>query len=132
MHYVLIYGFPVILILFEWGLRTITKVDSFCFVGPTLTAAALTFLIPLTKPKSIKTITENGIECFVTPKRDIGFINIVIIFVLIQMFAWAASCFLSLKDPKLTIWGIPVALHFCIGITMYFVSIIMVVIKGRI
>ena len=54
MYAVLVYFFPLILIAFEWGLRTILKIDSSGFTGPALAAAGLTFLMPLIKPKIVE------------------------------------------------------------------------------
>lgn len=44
MYAVLIYGFPLTLLAFEWGLRTMIGVDSFGFTGPTACRSWTDFL----------------------------------------------------------------------------------------
>ncbi|WP_334032855.1 hypothetical protein [Burkholderia gladioli] len=117
------------LIAFEWGLRTVLHVDSFEFMGPTLCAAALTFLIPLTEPKKIMAVSnsKNGI---LVNARDHQFIPVVWLMVLVGLFAWSASCYYSNKEPGHVFFLLP--MHLVIGLGAYFVSIILAMIKEAI
>lgn len=66
MYPVITYGFPIILVIFESGIRAIMKIDTTNFIGPTLASAALCFLAPLTKPKAIPGIIANGEHITIT------------------------------------------------------------------
>jgi len=74
MYGVLIYGFPLLLLLFEWGLRSLLAVDSWGFTGPTLAAAGLSFLVPLTKPKTLSVGVPNAPNAIVGSRGDQEFI----------------------------------------------------------
>jgi hypothetical protein len=130
MYAILIYGFPLLLLIFEWGLRTIIQVDSSGFTGPTLAAAGLSYLMPLTKPK-ILDIPIPGMlgNAVVTSKADQRLVGLVWLIVLSTLFAWAASCYMSIKHPSETMAG--VSAHFFIGGVTYVVSLIMTAIKER-
>ena len=131
MYKILVYGFPLILLIFEWGLRSILNVDTSGFTGPTLTAAALTMLVPLSQPKKLDMPIDNVSKAIVISKNDSEyFIPIVWIFIFAYLFLWETSCFYSIKHPLLTIIGIPT--HFFIGLITYVVSLIMVVIKEKV
>jgi len=128
MYAVLIYGFPLTLLGFEWGLRTMLSVDAFGFTGPTLAAAGLSFLMPLVKPKQREI---NGHEKYVAvSKTEIRFIPILWLFVLIFLFSWSWSCYVSLKLPLDKTLGLPS--HFTIGSAVYTISIILTAIKEKV
>ncbi|MFV8570242.1 hypothetical protein ACNQ6O_03435 [Marinobacter sp. SBS5] len=128
MYAVLIYGFPLTLLGFEWGLRTMIGVDSFGFTGPTLAAAGLTFLMPLVKPKQKKISGHEGYV--VTTKADATLIPLLWLFVLAFLFFWSWSCYVSVKLPDHTTLGLPS--HLAIGSGIYIVSLILTAVKEKV
>lgn len=130
MHAILIYGFPLILLLFEWGLRTLLSVDASAFVGPTLATAGLSFLVPLTKPKYLNIPVEFSPGAIVISKADNNFIAVVWIFLLLYLFVWASSCYFSVKLPASMTWGL--STQFLIGISAYLVSLVMTFVKEKV
>ncbi|MGN2254304.1 hypothetical protein ACFWZ4_13070 [Frateuria sp. GZRe12] len=126
MYAILSYGFPLLLIAFEWGLRRVLQIDSSGFIGPTLAAAALSFLVPLTRPK-ITTISQDGSTFQLLNERDQQLIPVVWLTVLAGLFAWAASCYFSIKLNSETFYLLPV--HVAIGLAIYFISVVLVAIK---
>lgn len=128
MYALLIYGFPLTLLLFEWGLRTILNVDSTGFTGPTLAAAALSFLMPLIKPKK-KSIP--GYEDLVAmSKAEAKFMPFVWGAVIIFLFCWTWSCYMSIKFPADKTFGFNS--HLVIGGVLYTISLIMTGIKEKV
>src|SRR5580658_9277036 len=93
----LLYGFPLILVLFEWALRTIIGVDSSEFIGPTLAATGLSFLVPLTEPKEDIVALAAGKIAKVRSEADKDFVPITMLFIFLFFFLWLASCYASLK-----------------------------------
>ena len=130
MYAVLTYGFPLILLVFEWGLRTLMLVDTSGFIGPTLAAAGLSFLIPLTKPKRIDVLVPSLPDALVTSKRDQEFVGLIWLLFLASLFAWSASCYTSIRFPENRVFGWPV--HFVIGLGTYLLSLIMTFVKEKI
>ncbi|MDP4530505.1 hypothetical protein Q9252_00040 [Marinobacter salarius] len=128
MYAVLIYGFPLTLLAFEWGLRTMIGVDSSGFTGPTLAAAGLSFLMPLVKPKQKKI---PGHENYVvTTKADATLIPLLWLFVLAFLFCWSWSCYVSVKLPDHNTLGL--ASHLAIGSGLYIVSLILTAVKEKV
>ena len=128
VYAILVYGFPLILLWFEWGLRTVIGVDSWGFTGPTLAAAGLSFLVPLTKPKVIITqATPTQRRTVMTSRADLAFVGVVWILVLAFLFLWAGACFSSVKHPDDVVYGL--SIHFAIGLGVYFVGMVMTFIK---
>lgn len=130
MYSVLIYGFPLVLLIFERGLRTILHVDSMCFTGPTLAAAGLSFLVPLTKPKQTAVAVEDYGKVTIMTGFETQFIVFVWLLVLGYLFCWSWSCYESLKCPNHQIFGM--VSHLFIGICAYAGSLIMTFIKEKI
>lgn len=129
MHTVLTYGFPLVLLLFEWGLRAGLKVDASGFIGPTLAAAALSFLIPLTRPAEQRFGTIQSRRVIVTSRFDSNFVAFTWLLVLLCLFAWAAACYFSLVTPtEKTLWF---STHVTIGGAAYIVSLVMTSFKER-
>lgn len=126
MHNVIVYGFPVILVAFEFGLRTLVNADVSGFIGPTLAAAGLSFLVPLTKLRVLN-IEVSDSNAVVISKRDKEFTSLVWLFILLFLFAWFWSCYLSISRPHDTVWIIPT--HFGVGLIAYVISILLTVIK---
>ena len=130
MYILLIYGFPIILLVFEWGLRYLLKVDTHGFIGPTLAAAGLSFLVPLTKPKALTIATGSSGVVMVTPRREFEFIAFIWMLVLAYLFVWAATCVISVAHPQSTYVGY--SIHSEIGAAAYVVSLAMTFLKEKI
>lgn len=128
MYAVVIYGFPLTLLIFEWGLRTMLSVDSRGFAGPTLAAAALSFLMPLIKPKQ-QTIPGHT-DVIAISKAEARLMPIVWISVLVFLFCWTWSCYMSLKFPMDKTLGFDS--HLVIGGTLYIVSLLLTAVKENI
>lgn len=129
MHIVLIYTFPVVLVLFEWGLRSAISVDTSGFTGPALAAAALSFLMPLTKPKETSDTGFRGRDVLITSRLDSHFVAFIWLLILAFLFAWGAACYLSIRTPDSKLLGFPS--HLTIGSGLYFVSLVMSAIKEK-
>jgi hypothetical protein len=127
MYAMLIYGFPLTLLAFEWGLRTVLNVDTAGFTGPTLAAAGLSFLMPLVKPKLIDIPGQS--KTYAISKRDVNFIPVLWIFVFIFLFSWCLSCYVSLKFPSDKTCGF--SSHLVIGGALYALSLILTAIKEK-
>ncbi len=127
MYAILIYGFPLTLLAFEWGLRTMLNVDTAGFTGPTLAAAGLSFLMPLVKPKLIP--IANQPKTFAISKGDANFIPVLWLFVFVFLFSWCFSCYVSLKFPTDKTFGF--ASHLVIGGILYAISLIFTAIKEK-
>lgn len=130
MYAVLIYGFPLILLAFEWGLRFLLQVNSTGFTGPALSAAALSFLIPLTRPKILNVEIEGHPGAFATSTADSNFVGFIWVLVFATLFAWAGSCYVSMKLPNHEI--IKLKTHLVIGLGTYFISLLMTFFKEKI
>lgn len=129
MHTVLTSGFPLILLLFEWGLRAGLQVDASGFMGPTLAAAALSFLMPLTRPAEKRIGIAHSRSVVITSRFDSNFIAFTWLMVLLCLFAWAAACYFSLVTPEQkTLWF---STHVTIGGGAYIISLVMISLKER-
>ena len=126
----------MILLVFEWGLRSLLKMNPSLtislieFTGPALSASALTFLIPLTKPKIFPINIEGNPGVFATTSRDSQLIAFTWLLVFIFLFAWAGSCYMSMAEPSHKIWLVNT--HLVIGLLTYFLSLIMTFVKEKI
>lgn len=129
MHAILIYGFPLVLLLFEWGLRSLMAVDSSGFTGPTLAAAGLSFLVPLTKPKILNVQVTGAQNVVVTSRADNQFVAATWILVFAFLFVWSSSCYASIKYPDHKIWGF--STHLLIGAGAYLISLVMTFVKEK-
>lgn len=105
-------------------------VDTSGFIGPTLAAAGLSFLIPLTRTKRIDLPVPNFPDALVTSKKDQELVGLIWLLFLASLFAWSASCYTSIRAPDDSVFGWPV--HFVIGLGTYLLSLIMTFVKGKI
>jgi hypothetical protein len=128
-HTGLIYGFPFILMLFEWGFRQVIGADTLGFVGPTLAAAGVTFLVPLTKPNQVRisekvknALMQKGITAVY--EKDQNFIYFVYFILLISSFVWLWSCFVSMTTPNDLVFS-TFPTHVGIGFINYITAIIL-------
>ena len=126
MHSIIVFGFPMILVTFEWLLRSIASVDTFGFVGPTLAAAAISFTVPLTKLKEEKIVVE-GKEWVKVSKNDTRFVYFVWLMLLLGLLSWFWVCTLSINSTSQTVMDFPT--HVVAGAIMYAVSIAVCAIK---
>ncbi len=126
MHSIIVFGFPLFLVTFEWIFRTIANVDTFGFVGPTLAAAAISFIVPLTKLKE-GTIEVDGREWITVSKNDTRFVNFTWLMLLIGLLSWFWVCTLSLNSTSKTVMDFPT--HVIAGAIMYVISIALCAIK---
>jgi hypothetical protein len=101
---ILIYAFPFFLALMEWLLRISLRVDSKEFVGPTIAAAALGLLLPLTGIKNrdfaLSEPTRRQIEALkavIVPKRERILVDIVWIVILTSLATWGACLVFACK-----------------------------------
>lgn len=128
MYSIVIYSFPLTLLVFEWGLRTILNVNSSGYTGPTLAAAGLSFLMPLIKPKLKEIPGETKLVAMsIAESRLIPFLWM---FILIFLFAWASSCYVSIKFPEHQLFGFDS--HLVIGGSLYAISLILTAIKENV
>ncbi|ROM90618.1 hypothetical protein [Pseudomonas brassicacearum] len=136
MYLIITYGFPVILILFELGIRAVIKIDTSDFIGPALASAALCFLAPLTKPKEISGLQLEGTSGHITIKKvDSNFIGFTWLMIMGALGAWGACCVIANKNPgdhSYLVYNYGVGLPLIVGIIAYLVSLIMTVVKERI
>ncbi len=130
---ILSYGFPIYLIGVEMLFRFVTGVDTSSFIGPTIAAAGITFLIPLTVPKPVTLPIES--QTLVIPdgyelvsSRDSEFIKFTWIFILIGTLIWMSACTVSLRYPDWDLWVFPG--HLCVGIVNYVISLLFSWIKA--
>jgi hypothetical protein len=128
MHRLLKFGFPLILLLFEWGLRKASAVDASGFVGPTLAAAALATLVPLTELKKIPVKIRGHAEAVAIPRADEAFVYFVWVVLLVGLFVWLLTCQMSLKASGSWL-GFPA--HYWVGSVTYLVSVVLSVVKEK-
>lgn len=126
MHYIIVFGFPMILVSFEWLLRSIASVDTFGFVGPTLAAAAISFIVPLTKLKE-ESFEADGKQWIKVSKRDSRYVNFVWLMLLLGLLSWFWVCTLSISASGQSIADFPT--HVVVGATMYVFSIALCAVK---
>lgn len=132
IYNIIFYGFPFILVMFEWGLKTMIKVDASSFVGPALAAAALSVLIGVTKSNLQTTQINNKAMLLVDPKikrlEDLAWLMI-----LIFLFLWVYTCYISIAEPlaEYDIYLLTIRKHITNGFAMYGVSAILSIVKER-
>jgi len=127
MQSVIIYGFPIILVSFEWLLRTLIGVDTFGFIGPTLAATGISFMVPLTKLKEQEIDSNEGERWIRVSKRDKNFVSFIWLALFVALFLWFWVCTLSLQSISSTTFGFPS--HVLVGAMMYLVSIAFCAVK---
>ncbi|MCP4373229.1 MAG: hypothetical protein GY797_34760 [Deltaproteobacteria bacterium] len=132
---ILIYGFPVILMIIEFILRASLALDTQIFIGPTLASVGIGFVIPLVAPKEknfgltdkkIKEYQTKGIVLRST--RDETFIHFVLILIFVFTISWMSSLYLSSQFPKMTWLTVPAYMY--PGFLNYFGGVLLSVVKG--
>ncbi|REL35695.1 hypothetical protein [Thalassotalea euphylliae] len=127
MHSIIVYGFPMILVSFEALLRNLINVDTFAFVGPTLAATGISFLVPLTKLKELEFETAEGERWVKVSKRDQAFVNLTWLLLFVSLFVWFWVCTLSIQSTPITWLGFPAQI--VAGAALYVISIILSTVK---
>lgn len=129
MYAVLTYGFPLILIFFEFGFRSLLGINTSGFVGPTLAATGLSFLVPLTKPQQILSHEENSKGHIITNKTDTTvFIPLAWIVIFIFILLWLYTCHCSITEPTALLLGYDK--HLVVGSFVYACSLVLIAIKS--
>lgn len=127
MHSLIVYGFPIILVSFEAFLRNLINVDTFGFIGPTLAATGISFLVPLTKLKELEFESNEGERWVKVSRRDKIFVNLMWLFLFVSLFIWFWVCTLSIKSSSTTLLGLPAQI--IAGAGLYVASIVLSTIK---
>ncbi|EIY0852050.1 hypothetical protein ABTP12_14790 [Acinetobacter baumannii] len=125
MYPILTYGFPLILVLFEWGVRKIVHADEYIFIGPALAVSGISYLVPLLKPKFIEQP-----EFTYRSKLDNQLIPFIYLLIILSIFGWAYSCVMTLQENKNDFHGFKI--YFLVGFAIYILSLIMVLAKEKV
>jgi hypothetical protein len=127
LNRILIYTFPFFLLAMEWLLRISLAIDSRDFIPPTIVAAALGLLLPLTGYKNrefaLSDSTKRQIEALhavVVPKRERRLIDIVWLTILISLAVWGCCLVFACKPEHNPIKLSPVYY----GLATYFIAVI--------
>jgi len=139
-------GFPIYLIFFELLLREFSEVDISSFLGPTLAASGLGFMIEVLKPKKVEIPEEfkeilDGLpdNISIRNKDDEKLIFASYGFVLICVLIWFYSCALSIKPPPIENVEIAkqaknisfISFAFLLGCFNYVIGVIFSTLKGE-
>tara|TARA_R100000655_G_scaffold65413_1_gene103874 strand:- start:2556 stop:2948 length:393 start_codon:yes stop_codon:yes gene_type:complete len=127
MHSIIIYGFPMILVSFEALLRNLINVDTFGFVGPTLAATGISFMVPLTKLKTSEVESSLGEKWVQVSKRDHGYVSLIWLLLFVSLFIWFWVCTLSIQSDESMMFQVPA--HVVIGAIVYVAGIVLSSIK---
>ena len=135
MYSVIIYGFPTYLIFFELLVRSFSGFDTSAFIGPTLGAAGLGFLMSVIQPKPVILTDEQRIftqqhGVIIRNPNDERIISIAWIFIFIGVLLWYCACLVSLKYPNFSFSIFPA--HLIIGLINYLIGIILSVFKDKV
>jgi hypothetical protein len=126
-YHILSYGTPVFLLPLESCLKFILNEHITSFLGPTLAAAGLSFLVPLTEPKVLS--VEGSV--LTTSKNDFVLVGCAWIAIVFSFLAWAISCYLSLKQPNASV-APHIPYHLLLGGLVYVISLVMTFLKRSI
>lgn len=139
----LIYGFPVFLILIEIMVRAMMSVNTQDFVGPTLVAASLSLLFPLTSPERAPTEAFQeladafpGMTVSIHDDSDDTFIGLIWLMMIGGIMAWVWVCMDSMRDAGregvVDTWINTVPNHIVVGVSAYCISATITVIRSNI
>jgi len=134
--------FPIYLIAFEALVRQFSKVDISSFLGPTLAASGLGFLIESIKPKKVVVPEEIKEKLVGLPdnftiryKGDEKLIHFSYASLLICIMIWFYTCTLSIKpltEESVNVYGLSLAsMAFILGCSNYIIGIIFSTLKGE-
>ena len=134
---------PIYLIVFELLLREFSKVDISSFLGPTLAASGLGFMIEVLKPKKVeipenlKATLEKLPDVTYRNKSDERLVFASYGFVLICVLIWFYTCAISIKDVSTganiasETNSIFLSLAFLLGCVNYLIGVIFSSLKGE-
>jgi hypothetical protein len=127
---VLAYGFAFFLLLLEWVFRKLANLNSHEFIGPTLAAAGVGFLVPLISPKTVvPTLPEEAKKqldgYYIIPKKQQRLVEITLLFLFLLIASWVYDLYLVCK-PTSGLLGIsPISL----GLVTYLAAVVLAEIK---
>jgi hypothetical protein len=126
---ILIYGFPLFLLLIEALFRAALKLDTNAFMGPTIAAVGVDFLLPLIVPKPRQYPFSKNIKkeiakhkIVIIPSAEQRLIGFIWIFIFILTCSWVYSLFISSTQPSLLWLGFPA--YLVLGFANYFVGVL--------
>lgn len=120
---------PVLLIVIEWEMRSVSGVDTQAFVGPTLASVGLGILIPLMQPRpnrrdpAIPASFYEEAERYhmtVSTEREHHFDDLCLFLLIPAIVLWTWTVYLSVKAPH-SMAG-PFAVYDYWGIVNYIVG----------
>lgn len=117
----------MILVSFEALLRNLINVDTFGFVGPTLAATGISFMVPLTKLKTSEVESSLGEKWVQVSKRDHGYVSLIWLLLFVSLFIWFWVCTLSIQSDESMMFQVPA--HVVIGAIVYVAGIVLSSIK---
>ena len=133
----LIYGFPLYIVLIELLVRAFLAIDTQAFVGPSLAAVGLGFLVPLLHLKDRASEYGEAVdkeaqekEAILVTKKDLDFLMVVIAILLLLLVLWVVSLVLSVQDPIPRLGIIPIP--YLSGVPSYIIGIVLSVVKESI
>ncbi|TQP18278.1 hypothetical protein FLL94_19550 [Vibrio cholerae] len=133
----LIWGFPFYLIALEMLFRGVSGLDVSNFIGPAISTAGLSFLLPLTKPKEyydlvsedlLKAVKEKGGE--IVNVKDQKLIPFIWIAILCGFLTWFWSSYVSSNSPKEQFHFLPLGV--AVGLINYSVAAIFTIAKENV
>src|SRR5947209_1744322 len=110
-----IYLFPILFVVIEYILRALANLDTLTFIGPTLGAVGVGYVIPLTIAKKrtidldqgiIDALKQKGYD-LPLPKREARFIGFCWVISLVFTGLWVYTLFLAVKVPNEIWWIFP-------------------------
>mgnify|MGYP007059414203 CR=1 FL=1 len=132
----LVYGFPLFLLLIEWIFRQALNVNSAAFMGPTLAGVGIGFILPLTIPKERHQELHHGTQSaleqrnlVVFSRREWRFIEITWLVVFCFIASWCGSFYLASTLKNEQPWRFILSLGF--GILNYVVALVLLYLKSR-
>jgi len=130
MTRVLAYGFAFYLLFLEWLMRALSNIDSHDFVGPTLAAAGVGFIVPLTTAKNSLLNFSNDTQqqlngYYAISKREQIAVDVLRLFLLVLTVSWAYDVYLVIKKSS-GLFGISAVR---LGFITYFTAVILSEVK---
>lgn len=135
-HALLMYGFPIYLMGFEYIYRVTAAAQAEQFIGPALAAASLSLLFPLTRPRTaeehltpsmLKRMKEKGIKP--TFQGDETFTVIIWLLMIVGFLIWLTVCGIS-QESETRMIG-PFQTQIMIGLGCYLCAVIIVEVRNR-
>jgi hypothetical protein len=133
----LIYGFPFFMLLIEALFRAALKLDTNAFMGPTIAAVGVGFLLPLIVPKQRQYPFSDdvrreisGHRIVIIPTAEQRLIDVVWIFIFVLTSGWIYSLYISSTQPQLLWFNIRA--YLALGFANYFVGVLLSELKEAI